>query len=79
MLYNLLITQAKRFFVWHFRLFFVAAKNNWMSLTDLFYTYWKEMRKAVDAKRKDEKNNAKPKLHGASHKSLKAWLPWQPE
>jgi uncharacterized protein with von Willebrand factor type A (vWA) domain len=40
----------------------------------LFYTYWKEVEKAVDAKAKDEKHNVRPKPHGASHKSLKEWL-----
>jgi uncharacterized protein with von Willebrand factor type A (vWA) domain len=40
----------------------------------LFNEYWKELGKAVDAKRKDEKNNAIPNPKAASIKSLKGWL-----
>jgi len=50
------------------------SKEQLDAFDNLFYTYWKEIEKAVDGKRKDEKNNVKPKLHGSSHKSLKEWL-----
>jgi uncharacterized protein with von Willebrand factor type A (vWA) domain len=41
---------------------------------NLFDGYWKELEKAVDAKKKDEKNNIRPLQQEASFKSLKAWL-----
>ena len=41
---------------------------------NLFHEYWKELEKAVDAKKKDEKNNVKPYQQEASFKSLKTWL-----
>jgi len=50
------------------------SKEQLEAFDNLFYSYWKEIGKAVDEKRKDEKNNAQLKLNGASHKSLKEWL-----
>jgi uncharacterized protein with von Willebrand factor type A (vWA) domain len=50
------------------------SKEQLDEFDNLFYTYWKEIGKAVDAKTKDEKNNAKPKPRSAAHKSLKEWL-----
>jgi uncharacterized protein with von Willebrand factor type A (vWA) domain len=41
---------------------------------NLFHEYWKDLEKAVDAKKKDEKNKIKPYLQEASFKSLKTWL-----
>jgi uncharacterized protein with von Willebrand factor type A (vWA) domain len=50
------------------------SKRQLDEFDNLFDGYWKELGKAVDAKKKNVKNNARPLQQEASFKSLKAWL-----
>jgi uncharacterized protein with von Willebrand factor type A (vWA) domain len=65
---------SNRVFLSALRAVFCRSKEQLDEFDNLFYSYWREIGKAVDAKKKDEKNKAKPKPHGATHKSLKTWL-----
>ena len=50
------------------------SKTQLDEFDNLFHEYWKDLEKAVDAKKKDDINHVKPYQHGASFKSLKTWL-----
>ena len=66
--------SSNKIFVLALKTILCRSKTQLDEFDHLFHEYWKEMEKAVDAKRKDDPGNRKPHQKEASFKSLMAWL-----